>query len=70
METWQKGIAVAGNAGGASGVITGLAAVGIDPAHFNLQAGLHSTLAIAGGQPAHVRDYRRAGVSEAVAATE
>jgi hypothetical protein len=22
--------------------------VGIDPAHFNLQAGLHSTLAIAG----------------------
>ena len=27
--------------------ITGFAAVGIDPAHFNLQAGLRSTLAIA-----------------------
>jgi len=29
-------------------VITGFAAVGIDPAHFNLQSGLRSTLAIAG----------------------
>jgi hypothetical protein len=47
-EIWLKGIAAAGIAGGANGVITGFAAVGIDPAHFNLQAGLHSTLAIAG----------------------
>lgn len=47
-ETWLKGIAAAAIAGGANGVITGFAAVGIDPAHFNLQAGLHSTLAIAG----------------------
>ncbi len=46
-ETWLKGIAAAGIAGGANGVITGFAAVGIDPQHFNLQAGLHSTLAIA-----------------------
>jgi hypothetical protein len=46
-ETWLKGIAAAAIAGGANGVITGFAAVGIDPAHFNLQAGLHSTLAIA-----------------------
>jgi hypothetical protein len=46
-ETWLKGIAAAGIAGGANGVITGFAAVGIDPAHFNLQAGFHSTLAIA-----------------------
>ena len=35
-------------AGGANGIITGFAAVGIDPARFNLQAGLHATLAIAG----------------------
>ncbi|MBZ5662583.1 MAG: hypothetical protein LAO08_19440 [Acidobacteriia bacterium] len=47
-EAWLKGIAAAGIAGGANGVITGFAAVGIDPAHFNLQAGLHPTLAIAG----------------------
>jgi len=48
VQTWLKGIAAAGIAGGANGVITGFAAVGIDPQHFNLQAGLHSTLAIAG----------------------
>jgi hypothetical protein len=47
-EIWVKGVAAAGIAGGANGVITGFAAVGIDPMHFNLQAGLHSTLAIAG----------------------
>jgi hypothetical protein len=47
-EIWLKGIAAAGIAGGANGVITGFAAVGIDPSHFNLQSGLHSTLAIAG----------------------
>ena len=47
-ETWLKGIAAAAIAGGANGVITGFAAVGIDPAHFNLRSGLHSTLAIAG----------------------
>jgi len=48
LETWLKGIAAAAIAGSANGVITGFAAVGIDPQHFNLQAGLHSTLAIAG----------------------
>ena len=47
-EIWLKGIVAAGIAGGANGVITGFAAVGIDPGHFNLQSGLHSTLAIAG----------------------
>ena len=47
-EMWLKGIAAAAIAAGANGVITGFAAVGIDPMHFNLQAGLHSTLAIAG----------------------
>ncbi len=46
--TWIKGMLAAGIAGGANGVITGFAAVGIDPEHFNLQAGLRSTLTIAG----------------------
>ena len=48
VEVWLKGLVAAAVAGGANGVITGFAAVGIDPAHFNLQAGLHPTLAIAG----------------------
>jgi integral membrane sensor domain MASE1 len=47
-QIWLQGIAAAAIAGGANGVITGFAAVGIDPQHFNLQAGLRSTLAIAG----------------------
>ena len=48
IELWAKGLAAASIAGAANGVITGFAAVGIDPNHFNLQAGLKSTLAIAG----------------------
>jgi len=48
VEVWAKGLLAAAIAGAANGVITGFAAVGIDPAHFNLQAGLRSTLAIAG----------------------
>jgi hypothetical protein len=48
FRVWSRGLAAAAIAGGANGVITGFAAVGIDPEHFNLQAGLHSTLAIAG----------------------
>jgi len=44
---WWRGLTAAGIAGGANGVITGFAAVGIDPQHFNLQAGLHATLGIA-----------------------
>jgi hypothetical protein len=46
-ELWAKGIIAAAIAGCANGVITGFAAVGIDPTHFNLQAGMHATLAIA-----------------------
>ena len=38
----------AGIAGAANGIITGFAAVGIDPSHFNLQSGFHNTLSIAG----------------------
>ena len=48
FRVWWRGLLAAAIAGGANGVITGFAAVGIDPQHFNLQAGLHSTLAIAG----------------------
>ncbi len=48
LEVWLKGLLAAGIAGGANGVVTGFAAIGIDPNHFNLQAGLHHTLAIAG----------------------
>jgi len=48
LELWLKGLAAAAIAGAANGVITGFAAAGIDPAHFNLQAGLKATLAIAG----------------------
>jgi hypothetical protein len=45
---WIHGIVAAAIAGAANGTITGFAAVGIDPDHFNLQAGFHNTLAIAG----------------------
>lgn len=48
VEVWAKGLLAASIAGAANGVITGFAAVGIDPAHFNLQAGLKATLALAG----------------------
>jgi hypothetical protein len=47
FQVWWRGLLAAAIAGGANGVITGFAAVGIDPQHFNLQAGLRSTLAIA-----------------------
>jgi hypothetical protein len=48
VELWLKGLATAAIAGAANGVITGFAAMGIDPAHFNLQAGFRATLGIAG----------------------
>jgi hypothetical protein len=47
IELWLKGLAAAAIAGAANGIITGFAAVGIDPTKFNLQSGLHPTLAIA-----------------------
>jgi hypothetical protein len=40
-----KGLLAAAISGGAGRVLTGLAAVGIDPRHFNLQAGIGSTYA-------------------------
>ena len=47
IELWLKGILAAAVSGGAGGVLTGFAAVGIDPQHFNLQAGVAATLRIA-----------------------
>ena len=47
-EIWLKGLAAAAISGGANGIVTGFAAIGIDPSHFNLQAGLHHTLSIGG----------------------
>jgi hypothetical protein len=46
LEIWLKGLLAAAVSGAAGGVLTGLAAVGIDPQHFNLQAGAGATLHI------------------------
>jgi len=46
FEIWLKGLIAAAISGAAGGVLTGFAAVGIDPAHFNLQAGIGATLRI------------------------
>ncbi|HYA98040.1 MAG TPA: hypothetical protein VEH49_08095 [Methylomirabilota bacterium] len=47
LEIWIKGMLAAAVSGGAGGILTGLAAVGIDPQHFNLQAGMGATMRIA-----------------------
>lgn len=46
IEVWLKGAVAAAISGAAGGVLTGLAAVGIDPQHFNLQAGIGATMRI------------------------
>jgi hypothetical protein len=46
MELWLKGLLAAAISGGAGGILTGLAAVGIDPQHFNLQTGMGATMRI------------------------
>ena len=46
IEIWLRGLLAAAISGAAGGVLTGLAAVGIDPQHFNLQAGIGATLRI------------------------
>ena len=48
LEVWLKGLVAAAIAGGANGIVTGFAAIGIDPNHFNLQAGLRHTLTLGG----------------------
>ncbi len=47
LQIWIRGIVAAAISGAAGGVLTGFAAVGIDPQHFNLQAGIGATLRIA-----------------------
>ena len=47
IEIWLRGILAAAISGGAGGVLTGFAAVGIDPQRFNLQSGAGATLRIA-----------------------
>ena len=47
VELWLKGAVAAAISGAAGGVLTGLAAVGIDPHHFNFQAGMGATFRIA-----------------------
>jgi hypothetical protein len=46
LRIWLKGILAAAVSGAAGGVLTGFAAVGIDPQHFNLQSGIGATLRI------------------------
>ena len=46
VELWLKGLLAAGISGAAGGVLTGLAAVGIGPQHFNLQTGIGATFRI------------------------
>ena len=46
LHIWFKGILAAAISGAAGGVLTGFAAVGIDPQHFNLQAEIGSTMRI------------------------
>jgi hypothetical protein len=43
---WVRGIVAAAISGAAGGVLTGFAAVGIDPQHFNLQSGMGATFRI------------------------
>lgn len=46
LRIWLKGIVAAAISGASGGVLTGFAAVGIDPQHFNLQAGIGATFRI------------------------
>ncbi len=46
IELWFKGLLAAAISGAAGGILTGFAAVGIDPQHFNLQAGMGATFRI------------------------
>ena len=46
VRIWLRGILAAAISGASGGVLTGFAAVGIDPQHFNFQAGIGSTMRI------------------------
>jgi hypothetical protein len=45
---WVRGLLAAFVGGGSGSVTTGLASMGIDPEHFNLNAGLHHMLNLMG----------------------
>jgi hypothetical protein len=47
IKIWLRGLLAAAISGGSGGILTGFAAVGIDPQHFNLQAGIGATMRIA-----------------------
>ncbi len=47
IDIWLKGLLAAAISGAAGGILTGFAAVGIDPQHFNLQAGMGATMRVA-----------------------
>jgi hypothetical protein len=47
VEIWLRGMIAAVISGAAGGVLTGLAAIGIDPQHFNLGVGMGQTFKIA-----------------------
>lgn len=47
IELWLRGMLAATISGAAGGVLTGLAAIGIDPQHFNLGVGFGHTMKIA-----------------------
>jgi len=44
LHIWIRGILAAAISGASGGILTGFAAVGIDPQHFDLQAGIGATL--------------------------
>ncbi len=46
LQIWLRGIVAAAISGAAGGILTGFAAVGIDPQHFNLAAGIGATMRI------------------------
>ena len=46
MHIWIRGILAAAVSGASGGILTGFADVGIEPQHFNLQAGIGLTLRI------------------------
>jgi hypothetical protein len=47
LQIWIRGMLAAAISGASGGILTGFAAVGIDPQHFNLQkAGIGSTMRI------------------------
>ena len=67
FQVWWRGLVAAAIAGGANGVITGFAAVGIDPQHFNLAGRTALDAGDRGSERDDVRHHWRGGVFEAVA---